>query len=396
MDENWFEDMCKAFDVESRGPAAQVGDSAEVASNKAGTATIQKAKAFDQNMYEEYPDSVKRAGITNAVKAFVGQKLKLGTTEVGPLLVNSVAPRYAWIRNEETQTLNIVESAPGPEIYVDSYVREIVERRQGKVRAAQVNPEAAVTTTPTNSVREQKFNATAFWGDLVEVTFIVAAQAGEQKNLSVEMEEMDSVLLSISKAINYDLLNGIRQMSFAGTNIPTIGGLGERILSNTDTAGTADISDAVLRPLIRKVQRAVGSQLPKLLICNMRQCEVIWGLHRGLWSGNDPMSYFNYYQELGKRLKDAGVMIDKIYEPGVGPPIGVVHDEDAGTNMFLLTLTQMYWPQMAYFRIGGKKGPWAFVRPVYDLKRSVFCMHGASFDDPGEESRALVTNVLQS
>lgn len=392
--DDWYENLSRAFDVENSGPAAQgAGDPAP--GGRGGAAVAEKAVPFAKAMMVSYPDGTKRHAIEQSMKAFVGDKLKIGTTEVNPLLVSSVNPRYTWIRNEETQTLNLLEAAPGPELYCDDYVRKINERRQGAVRAARVNPEAPISTTPINSVRTENFNTLAFWGDLVEVTFMAQAQVEQQINQDTEMLEMDSVMLSIRKAVNYDVINGIQQGSFAGTNIPQIGGLVERILTNTQACGNADMSDAFMRPNIRKIQNAIGSQLAKVLVCNMKQTEVIWGLDRGLWAGNDPMSYYNYNKVLGARLQAASVMVERIYEPGVGPPVGIIHDEDMGTNAIMLTLTRDFWPQLAYFRLMGKKGPWAFVRPVYDLKKSVFCMHGATMDDAGEESRVLFSQLLQ-
>lgn len=396
METEFYADVAKSFADST--PVGTAGDGAGMTAGgiTKGTGSMSRAKSFGESMYESHPDSMRRNNIQKTLNSFLLDKMKLGTTDIGALLVTSISPRMAFIRNEETPLLNLFESAPGPELLVDDWQYRVVERRQGTVRASQVNPEASpLTTTTLQSVRTEKFNTLGFWGDPISVSFVATAQAEQQQGVNLLRQEMDSQVLRIRKRMNYDYWNSVRQQSFAPQNTPAIGGLISRITTNTDSIGGIDLTALLLEGYNALVGAQVGFNVQKMLFGDPRQMGAVRTIEIARYGGSNQTSYLEWNRVMKEQFSQYRVPVDRVYEFNIGPAMPVAHDTDLPSGVaVILTINPDYIPRPVNFQIGGQVGPWMFVRPVYDLKETVFVLNGGTLDDPAEETRVLIQNTL--
>jgi len=349
---------------------------------------VRKAKSFDQAMFESHPDSIKRERVTKAFLGFVQNHMKLGTSDIGPLLATSIAPQMTFVRNEETPIKNLCEQATGPELVVDDMVWRTITAYQGLGRrASRVNMEAPLSTASVQPTFQESFNALSFYGDPVSTSFIASAQAEQQRGLDTLKFMIDSELLAINKAINYDTWNGQIQTSFAPDSIPQFRGI---LQACTQTAGLSGLgigAAAIETVLANNLVPYVGHHTQKVLFVTDANSANIRSIEIARYGGNNPVAYAQSQAVLAARFAEYKIPVSRVFEPANGPPIPAVVDVDlvalaGGNNAVLLTIDPQYMPRYAYFHINGEVGPWMFVRPNYNLFTTVFVAHGLTLNNP--------------
>ena len=351
-----------------------------------------KAPPFLKAVLGDYRNAHKANEMITGIKNFVGATMKIGTSDVGSLLESTIGPREAFVRNEETPLLNLYEADDAEELYTDDWVYRIPERRQGNARATRVNPEATLSTTDHATVRTFKLNSLAFWGDPVSQTFVAGAQVGAQRpGENLLRKEIDAEILAIRKAKNYDYWNSSVSYDFTPPNVTTVGGLVSRIQTNTNSISSANLSDVFLNQGVDAIATPIGYRAQKVLFCDPANVQVIRAIEINRYGGNNPVAFMEYNATLAKTFAAYNIEHDRIWESGTGKVVPIVHDQDLSATAVMMTIVPEYRPRQARFRIGGEPGPWMFVRPVYDLKETVFILDGGSVDDPAEETRYLWT-----
>lgn len=352
------------------------------------------AQPWSKRMYDTFRDGVKRSRMESAIKTVAISKI--GTGDIGALFTTSIAERMPWIRNEETPLLNMMEMTPGEDLIIDDWMRRSVERRQGQIRASNINPEATLPNY-VDSIYSERYNTLAFWGDPVTSTFVGSAQAKKQRGVDTLKNDVDSELLRIRKAKNFDYWNSIEQKLFTGTNITKIGGLLSRINTNTGSAGSGDISDTLLNTANNAIATALGYKGINALFINSRGINAIRGIEIARYGGSNQISYLEWNKVMSEQFSAYSLNPDRIFEPGVGPVVPCFHENDLPSSPAMAVMMRIekdYMPRPVGFQLGEEFGPWLFVRPVFSLRESVMVLDGGTVDDPAEESRFLFTNLL--
>ena len=384
--------------------SANPADAGSQTSGKAGTAegatnfemrgNGQIAKTYLEGMIATHKDGTRRANIMGVIKSFVAEVLKLGTTDISSLFTTSISSRQSFLRNPETPLLNLIEMAPGEQFVVDDWLYRITERRRGADLASQVNPEDNISTVLHQTVYSEKYNVLAFWGDPVSVTFIARAQAGQQNpTIDLLRREMDDEVRAIRRRKNFDYWNSVLQANFTPPNVTTVGGIISRILTNNLACGGMDLSEALLEAAILLIADQIGYSGQKLLFTDSTQVGSVRLIEINRYGGNNPVAFEQYNQMLAADFAKYKMLIDRIFEPNIGPVIPVCHDRQMPNNQsVLMSIDPDYCVKEAKFKIGDEFGPWMFVRPVYNLNETVFVMDGATLDDPAEETKVLLDN----
>jgi hypothetical protein len=320
---------------------------------------------------------------------------KTGSGDVTSLLVTSISERDVYIRNEETQLLNLMNSYNGPKLEVKDWAYRIPERRnQGP--ASRLNPESSpLTTTAKSTLRSEKYNTLAFWGDPVTTSIVSEAMVRNQTGIDIQQQDIDDEMLNIRKAKNYDYWNGIEQKSFAPQNIPVVGGLLSRIFTNNYNAGAANLTDTGLQTAASAIGSAIGQSTGlKVLFTDNTQVGAVRAFEIARYSGNNPMAFWEYNKTIAQKFAAYNINFDRIYDSLYGP-IPVLHDKDLPAGYaVMMTLDPAYMVREAGFKIGGQFGPWSFIRVQYDLKNTEFILDGSTLDDPAEEAKAVIYNSI--
>lgn len=396
--ELFYEDIAKQFAGPSPVGAAAAGADVTAGHSAAmqGQGNWQRAKSYGESMLDSYPDGTKRHVLNSIIKSYLLYKSKLGTGDVSGLLNTSISPRFTFIRKTETIGLNIVESIPGPMLVVNDWTRRIVDRHIGTVRAGKINPEA-VPLNPAllQTVRSQKLNTLAFYGDAVAASFVAQSMVGQQQpGTNLLQEETDAEMQRMRNALNYDIWNSIEQSNFTPPNVTEFGGLISRIVTNTDDLGGADIDADDLEEMSNTIEGVV-SGAKKLVVSNRRQVGNVRTIEVARYGGQTPLSYIAWADRLRTEFL---VPVDKMFEPSTGPAIGCVHDDDIGNNVLMMSIEPEHAPRLAYFLIDGQPGPHLFVKPPlstsYELRESALVLMGVTLDDPAEDTKFLKVNSL--
>jgi hypothetical protein len=338
-------------------------------------------------------DGVKRAEINSRMAPFL--RAKVGTTDIGSLLVTSLSPRFPFVAQTETPILSVAES--GPRYYTQDWNYRSSLRAQGATRASRINPEGTISTTDHQTVRTEARNTLGFYGDMVSATFVGSAQAQQQRNVNILAQEIDGELLAIRKALNYDIWNGVEQMSIAPTNIPAFGGLKEETATNVVDAGNAyDVNDSVINALTKQMGALLNSNKRRVAFVNPDQVSAARSGEIGRFAnGENSYSYNMVQQMMRAAIGDSvdNIVIDRVYDQAYGGPLPFVHDYDLTAEMMVLTFDPMFLPRLVSFLLGDMEGPWQFLRPFVDLKEAVFVMDGKTVDRGDERARYWVKRL---
>ena len=354
-----------------------------------------KAKGWGEVLFDAYGSTRKGYEMKKLIGSIALQKIS--TDQITSLLVTSLADRMPWIRQSEAQLLNMMDMAADgavPDI-VDDYMFRITERRQGTIRASRINPE---TNLPAyqDGLYSEKYNVLGFWGDPVTATFVGSAQAKKQRGIDVLKQQIESELLKIKKAENFDCWNGVMNTMYTGGQVTQIGGLLSRIFTNTDSAGGGSPTEYLMNEANTDLNQAINAGGNRVAFFNDNGVAAIWGIELNRYGGSNQVSYAQWATANSERFNKFGLVPDKIYQPPVGKAIAVFHDYDLPTAPaagVMMAIDPDYVPSFAKFQIGEESGPFMFVRPTFNLQESVMILDGGTLNDPAQESRFLFTNL---
>jgi hypothetical protein len=390
---DFYNGLVKSFSEESLRASATsapgLSAKTESGENEEGNVVC----SYSRLMHASY-DGQQRYNLDRLVKAYIGQTQKLGTTDIGAMLIDTLSPRMAFVRRMNTPLLNAIEMmSAGKDLVVKDMHYRITERRLGDLRASNVNPESTVTTTHKQTIYQQKDQVLAFWGDPVSVSWVSTSQADQQTAMKLMAQQVDGELQRIRNAKNNDYWNSELQASFANGNVTKVGGIISRITTNT-TAVSGDIDNVTLEERARLLGTFTSPYTQKIIFAGDKQVDVIRHNEINRYDGNDSMAFLTWEREMGEQFRQYKVPYERVYQFTQGPSAPVCQDPDMDQSvMVIMTLEADVFPLEAKFKIGGVEGPFVFALADGNMRDVKFVLEAATLDDPGEETRDLLTDL---
>lgn len=274
-------------------------------------------------------------------------------------------------RNEETPTLNMIESNPRGVVRVDDIHFTFHEDNIGADVAEEWNIQDALPET-AKSMRTARKNTITCIGNVNAVSTLAQSIGLEQANIDVLAQELKDEIIRIRRRINYNLLNATEVTFETAGSVPTMGGLLSRSTDYLVNVGGGDLTRSLIQGRVDAIAnytdpQGLGYGTPLLGITNARQLQVLRDIIISEYGGITPTSRVEYEALLKARLEANRVPVQMVFEPMPGPgAIPFITDGQmaAGTTLIL----DPNRPQLVKLYLGGVSGPYTLQRPTEKLQ----------------------------
>lgn len=352
-----------------------------------------KYRPFIDLMNEVQPDLTKQAQIMRLLVgsgAFTGKDVT--SVDVGPVRVESLYPVIAKIINQEHKLATMLMNRPS--VRVTDYDVRIPEENVGDAILPFFNVDGDLPAT-VETVLSERHNTLGAFGQQIKLSFMADALAMQSPyNRNEFQAQVSGAMNRVNRSLNQYLWANTEQTGEAIGQTPQPGGFYTRSTSNTVSAGSANLTDALIKGRVDALAASFGYDgLPDLVgFCHSSQIPILRNLMITRYPGTDPMSKLEYDNVLKARADAYGLTINAIYEDDNGMVIPFFRDEQMPANLAMIFRADL--PQLGLFELNGQLGPHLIERPIATLYRSYVLFMLYTLIDPLVVSRSSITSVL--
>jgi hypothetical protein len=344
---------------------------------------------FEAILIKSEPDSSRREILKQML---VNVYKEVDAVDLGAVRIISLYPQIAQARNQETKTLNILESAP---IWRSTdYQNRFPEERIGTETAIKFNLDQSSVLDELQSNLQSRTNTTGAVGQAVKISFMAEELAGQGPYRRDELASQISFAMTrIRRTMNSMLISNVEQTNEAPNVIPQPGGLVTRSTAN-NLATSGNLTDALIKGRIDAMAATFGYdylQENVVALTSASQIPVVRDLMINRYPGTDPMSMLQYDNVLMRRLKSVGVDVQMVYMDDNGVVIPFIRETalPAGTTLFF----DVRLPRLGKFQMLNQYGPFLLERPNTTLFSLLYMFDLFTLIDPLIESRAVLSGL---
>lgn len=353
--------------------------------------SVPRSIAVEEALYDLSSNDKQSADL---VKATIIKQV--GSMDLMPLRIQSMADQVGLLRNEETIFRNILEANP-----LDKSTDFQIRIRERKVSTTLPTFFAIDGTLPAQnqSAWFGRTNTMGAYGNTINITWFAQELAGQSPvdPTDERAKQVEDELVLMRFSSNAALLTNT-EVTNEGGGGPQWGGFTNRSTSYNVSAGGGNLTDTLIQGRVNAIangtsSRGMGFSTPLVCLTTAAQIAVVRNLMIARYPGETSTAYLQSLNILRQRLADVNVPEDlfTVYKPDPGRPILFIHEPQMSTAQAVFFDPRK--PQIAKMQMMGQLGPFVVERPTSNLVTLLAVFDVESLVDPIVESRAMITSL---